>query len=89
MVSDWFQVYLGGHNIAKDYTELRRVKRIVDHEDFDIFTFNNDIALLELDKPLRYGPTIQPACLPDGSKHFFVYSVRPSVAQFQNVSNCR
>lgn len=82
MVSDWFQVYLGGHNIAKDYTELRRVKRIVDHEDFDIFTFNNDIALLELDKPLRYGPTIQPACLPDGSNHFFVYSVRPSVAQF-------
>ncbi|XP_053674146.1 transmembrane protease serine 9-like [Anopheles nili] len=61
------RVYLGGHNIAKDYTELRRVKRIIDHEDFDIFTFNNDIALLELDKPLRYGPTIQPACLPDGS----------------------
>uniref|UniRef100_A0A182N9T6 Peptidase S1 domain-containing protein n=1 Tax=Anopheles dirus TaxID=7168 RepID=A0A182N9T6_9DIPT len=61
------RVYLGGHIIAKDYTELRRVKRIIDHEDFDIFTFNNDIALLELDKPLRYGPTIQPACLPDGS----------------------
>ncbi|XP_058466491.1 trypsin 3A1-like [Malaya genurostris] len=62
------RVYLGGHNIAKDYTELRRVKRIIDHENFDIFTFNNDIALLELDKPLRYGPTIQPACLPDGSE---------------------
>ncbi|XP_062538139.1 uncharacterized protein LOC134206439 [Armigeres subalbatus] len=69
------RIYLGGHNIAKDYTELRRVKRIVDHEDFDIFTFNNDIALLELDKPLRYGPTIQPACLPDGGEHDFTGSL--------------
>uniref|UniRef100_A0A182LYV2 Vitamin K-dependent protein C n=1 Tax=Anopheles culicifacies TaxID=139723 RepID=A0A182LYV2_9DIPT len=69
------RVYLGGHNIAKDYTELRRVKRIMDHEDFDIFTFNNDLALLELDKPLRYGPTIQPACLPDGSVLDFTGSI--------------
>ncbi|XP_055596434.1 trypsin 3A1-like [Uranotaenia lowii] len=69
------RVYLGGHNIAKDYTELRRIKRIVDHEDFDIFTFNNDIALLELDKPLRYGPTIQPACLPDGNTLDFAGSL--------------
>ncbi|XP_053667771.1 transmembrane protease serine 9-like [Anopheles marshallii] len=69
------RVYLGGHNIAKDYTELRRVKQIIDHEDFDIFTFNNDIALLELDKPLRYGPTIQPACLPDGSIMDFTGSI--------------
>ncbi|EDS41411.1 oviductin [Culex quinquefasciatus] len=65
------RVYLGGHNIAKDFTELRRVKRIIDHEGFDIFTFNNDIALLELDKPLRYGPTIQPACLPNGNERDF------------------
>ncbi|XP_058056054.1 transmembrane protease serine 9-like [Anopheles bellator] len=69
------RVYLGGHNIAKDYTELRRVKRIIDHELFDIFTFNNDIALLELDKPLRFGPTIQPACLPDGSVADFTGSL--------------
>ncbi|XP_055617451.1 trypsin 3A1-like [Toxorhynchites rutilus septentrionalis] len=69
------RVYLGGHNISKDYTELRRVKRIIDHESFDIFTFNNDVALLELDKPLRYGPTIQPICLPDGSVRDFTGSL--------------
>jgi guanylate cyclase len=62
------RVYLGGHVIAKDYTEVRRIKRIIEHEDFDILTFNNDIALLELDKPVKFGPTIQPACLPDGGK---------------------
>ena len=63
---DEIRVYLGGHVIAKDYTEIRRIKRIIEHEDFDILTFNNDIALLELDKPVKFGPTIQPACLPDG-----------------------
>lgn len=62
------RVFLGGHNITSDYTELRRVRKIRSHENFDIFTFNNDIAVVELDKPVKFGPTIQPACLPDGGR---------------------
>lgn len=65
------RVYLGGHNITKDYSEQRRVKRIMEHEDFDIISFNNDIAILEMDKPVKFGPTIQPVCLPDISKNNF------------------
>lgn len=61
---------MGGHNLTRDYTDIRRLKTVTAHEYFDIFTFNNDIALLEVDRPLRFGPTIQPACLPDGSKSF-------------------
>lgn len=38
---------------------------MIPHENFDIFTFNNDIAILEMDHPLKFGPYIQPACLPD------------------------
>lgn len=65
------KVYLGGHNITADYTEIRRVKQIYEHENFDVISFNNDIAVLELDKPLLFGPKVQPACLPDGSLHDF------------------
>lgn len=61
------RVYLGGHNITQDYTDVRRVRTIHAHENFDIITFDNDIALLQLDRPVRFGPTVQPGCLPDGS----------------------
>lgn len=62
------KAFLGGHNITRDYTEIKRIKRIIPHEDFDIFNFNNDIALLELASPLFYGPRVQPACLPTGDE---------------------
>lgn len=61
------KVYLGGHNITSDYTEIRRVKTIHEHENFDVISFNNDIAVLELDKAVLFGPKVQPACLPDES----------------------
>lgn len=65
------QVYLGGHNITKDYTDIRRIRRSQQHENFDIISFNNDIAILEMDKPVSFGPNVQPACLPDGSRSDF------------------
>lgn len=58
------KVFLGGHNISTDYAETRRVLRIHEHEYFDTTTFDFDIALLELDRPVTFGSTIQPACLP-------------------------
>lgn len=60
------QVYFGGHNITNDYTEQRRVRKIHKHADFDYVSFDHDVALLRLDRPVRYGPKVQPACLPDG-----------------------
>lgn len=63
------KVFLGGHNITKDYKEVRKVKRIRAHKGFDIFTFNNDVAVVELDRPVKFGPNIQTACLPTGGKH--------------------
>lgn len=60
------RVYIGGHNISTDYTDIRRVSEIHQHEYFDIVSFNNDIAVLELDKPIQFGPKVQPACLPHG-----------------------
>lgn len=60
------KVFIGGHNVTNDYKEVRRVRRIRAHPDFDIFTFNNDVAVVELDKPVKFGPKIQTACLPSG-----------------------
>lgn len=58
------KVYLGGHNISTDYVDTRRVRKIHEHEYFDTVSFDFDIALLELDKAVEFGPKIQPACLP-------------------------
>lgn len=74
--SSEIRVFLGGHNLTSDYTEQRRVRKIMQHEYFDIFTFNNDIAIIEMDKPVKYGPTIQPACLPDPCKLPFIVEVQ-------------
>lgn len=63
------KVFVGGHNVTNDYTETRRVKKIRAHTDFDIFTFNNDVAVVDLDKPVKFGPKIQPACLPNGGEY--------------------
>lgn len=59
------RVYLGGHNVSSDYTEIRRVKAIHQHEYFDIVSFDNDIAILELDRAIKFGPKVQSACLPE------------------------
>lgn len=55
---------MGGHNITEDYIDSRRVSIIHTHEHFDIFTYDNDIAILKLDRPVQFGPKVQPGCLP-------------------------
>lgn len=60
------QVYFGGHNITADYTEQRRVRRVHQHAGFDVRTYDNDIALLQLDRPIKFGAKVQPVCLPYG-----------------------
>lgn len=58
------KIYIGGHNITTDYVDTRRVARIFEHEYFDSISFDFDIAILELSKPIEFGSKIQPACLP-------------------------
>lgn len=58
------KIFVGGHNITTDYVDTRRVSRVFEHEYFDTVSFDFDIAVLELSKPVEFGPKIQPACLP-------------------------
>ncbi|NXC08019.1 ACRO protein, partial [Orthonyx spaldingii] len=44
--------------------EVRRIKRLVMHEHYTPNLEHNDVALLELDRPVRCRSSIQTACLP-------------------------
>ncbi|XP_073336142.1 ST14 transmembrane serine protease matriptase a [Pagrus major] len=54
-----------GRNVVK-----RNLKRIIAHPNYNSFTFDNDIALMELDSPVTYTDYIRPICLP-ASQHVF------------------
>lgn len=58
------KIYVGGHNISTDYVDTRRIGRVLEHEYFDTATFDFDIAILEMSKPVQFGAKVQPACLP-------------------------
>uniref|UniRef100_A0A452TIE5 Suppression of tumorigenicity 14 n=1 Tax=Ursus maritimus TaxID=29073 RepID=A0A452TIE5_URSMA len=46
------------------------LKRIISHPFFNDFTFDYDIALLELETPAEYSSTVRPICLPESSHTF-------------------
>nr|XP_020633905.1 acrosin-like [Pogona vitticeps] len=46
---------------------VRYVKQVVIHEDYKPTTEVNDIALMELDQPVKCSDYIQPACVPDST----------------------
>ncbi|NXX45562.1 ACRO protein, partial [Tricholaema leucomelas] len=48
-------------------TQLRYVKRVLLHRGYHKDTMSDDIALLELDHPVRCGYHVQLACVPDPS----------------------
>ena len=46
-------------------TVRKKVKRVVVHKDYKAPTFENDIAILELESEIDRQPHIVPICLPD------------------------
>lgn len=62
-------VMLGQHELYVSPRQFRpvvkTVKRMIIHKHFNPDTFDNDIALLELDTPFEMQPHIVPICLPD------------------------
>ncbi|XP_041651915.1 ST14 transmembrane serine protease matriptase a [Cheilinus undulatus] len=67
-----WEAYLGLHNQrAIGNTVVRRsLKRIISHPNYNAYTFDNDIALMELDSPINYSEHIQPICLPAAQHDF-------------------
>ncbi|XP_076382072.1 transmembrane protease serine 9-like [Megalopta genalis] len=44
---------------------VRRVKSVSIHENFHSYTFNNDIAIIEMDRPVDVNGIVRTACLPE------------------------
>ncbi|KPP74300.1 suppressor of tumorigenicity 14 protein-like [Scleropages formosus] len=70
IASNW-QTYSGMHDQFKqDSVQMRKIKRIITHENYDPMTYDYDIAVLELSEPLEFTSTIHHICLP-ASTHLF------------------
>lgn len=68
-------VTIGEHNRldSAGSVEVRKVLKMMPHSSFTLNTFNSDIAVIEMDRPVDItGPTIRPACLPLTGQPFFV-----------------
>ncbi|KAF7699179.1 ST14 transmembrane serine protease matriptase a [Silurus meridionalis] len=66
-----WEVYLGLHSQKQtDKAEKRYLQRIIPHPNYNEFTFDYDIALMELDNPVTFKDTIRPICLPSSSYVF-------------------
>jgi hypothetical protein len=61
------QAVLGEHDRESKTDTVTVEKKLVGakvYANFSILTFNNDIAVLELESPAELGTIIRPACLP-------------------------
>ncbi|XP_041989116.1 trypsin-1-like [Aricia agestis] len=64
------RVILGDHDqtlTTESAAIMRAVTSIVRHRSFDADSYNNDIALLKLRKPVSFSKIIKPVCLPPAS----------------------
>lgn len=60
-------IVIGSHNISdvvEHGRETRLVKEWWPYPGFERRSFNNDIGVIELDRPLRLGADVRPVCLP-------------------------
>ncbi|XP_054456844.1 ST14 transmembrane serine protease matriptase a [Anoplopoma fimbria] len=51
-------------------TVKKNLKQVIPHPNYNTYTYDNDIALMELDSPVTYSDYIRPICLP-ASQHDF------------------
>ena len=57
-------VRLGIHDTSAPGGQILGISRLVVHCDFELMTFDNDIALLELATPAVFTNNVNPICLP-------------------------
>lgn len=61
------RVILGDHNqfiATESQAIMRAVSAIIRHRNFDAESYNHDIALLRMRKPVSFSKIIKPVCLP-------------------------
>ncbi|XP_017282015.1 suppressor of tumorigenicity 14 protein homolog [Kryptolebias marmoratus] len=70
VASNWITYSGLQYQYKIDESQMRKVKRIITHPNYNTMTFDYDISLLELSEPLEFSNTIQPICLPSSSHVF-------------------
>lgn len=67
-----WEVYLGLHIQGKIGSTVvkKYLKRIIPHPNYNPYNFDNDIALMELDSPVKFSDYIRPICLPAAQHDF-------------------
>lgn len=67
-------VIVGEYDLTGDFENLKPVakpvKRMIVHRDYNPNTFENDIALLELETGFEVQPHVIPICLPKESETY-------------------
>ncbi|XP_068569925.1 ST14 transmembrane serine protease matriptase a [Cebidichthys violaceus] len=61
-----WEAYLGLHiqgNIGSSVVK-KNLKKVISHPYYNAYTYDNDIALMELDSPVTYSDYIKPICMP-------------------------
>lgn len=61
------RIILGDHDqsaLTDAEAKQRAVSAIIKHRNFDSNTYNHDIALLKLRKPITFSKNIMPVCMP-------------------------
>ena len=67
MNPDSYAVVLAQHNqrVFEGFEIVYRVAEVINHENYDPGTTNNDIALLRLEMPIKWNQHTIPICLPN------------------------
>ncbi|XP_069390707.1 ST14 transmembrane serine protease matriptase a [Paralichthys olivaceus] len=67
-----WEAYLGLHIQQKIGSAVvkKNLKKVISHPNYNEFTFDNDIALMELDSPVTLSDYIRPICLPSPQHDF-------------------
>lgn len=71
MPSTW-EAFLGLKTQKESSKEVQRrfLKQVIPHPNYNYDTYDNDIALMELERPVDYTDFIKPICLP-APQHIF------------------
>ncbi|XP_008108629.2 ovochymase-1 isoform X1 [Anolis carolinensis] len=68
-ISHWTVVAGEYDRILKEPNEqVRRVKAIIMHQDFNVTSYNSDIALVQIQAPFSYNAVVRPVCLPNSTE---------------------
>ncbi|XP_016315963.1 suppressor of tumorigenicity 14 protein homolog [Sinocyclocheilus anshuiensis] len=66
-----WEAYLGLHRQTEKQAATKKfLKQIIPHKNYNSHTYDNDIALMELDSPVTFSATIRPICLPTATDFF-------------------